>query len=175
MDPAVDLTLRAALVALFGIAAAHKLRDVRGFRATLAEYRLVPDALVPLAVIAVIGAELAGVAGLVLHRSALLVAAGVLVLYAGAIGINLARGRRHIDCGCAGPGARRPLSAWLVARNVALAVAALSGTIAVRPRPLIWVDAVTVVGATAVLAAVYAAVDRMLADAPALARLRGEA
>ena len=101
-------------------------------------------------------------------------AAAVLVVYGAAIAVNLARGRRHIDCGCAGPAVRRPISGWLVARNAALAAAALAAVAPVRPRPLVWVDVLTVMGATATLAALYASVDRLLAHAPVLARLRGE-
>ena len=36
-------------------------------------------------------------------------AALLLALYAGAIGVNLARGRRDIDCGCGGPASRQPI------------------------------------------------------------------
>ena len=42
-------------------------------------------------------------------------------------------------------------------------------------RALLWVDALTVAGATAALAAFYASLDRMIAFAPGLARLRGDA
>ena len=40
MDPAIDLTLRAALALLFLVAATHKLRDPAAFRATFADYRI---------------------------------------------------------------------------------------------------------------------------------------
>jgi len=89
--------------------------------------------------------------------------------------VNLARGRRHIDCGCAGPAARRPISGWLVARNATVAAAALGGLIPASPRPFSWVDGITVAGATATLAALYASLDRIVALAPARARLRGGA
>jgi hypothetical protein len=42
MDPVFDSTLRAALALLFLVAAAHKLRDLGRFRATLADYRVLP-------------------------------------------------------------------------------------------------------------------------------------
>jgi Methylamine utilisation protein MauE len=177
MDPVVDATLRAGLALLFLMAAVHKLRDLAGFRATFAEYRLVPGVLVPLGVTTVIGAELALAVGLALPAgpAVFALAAAMLAFYAAAIGVNLARGRRHIDCGCAGPGARRPISGWLITRNLVLAAAALAGIVPVRPRPLVWIDALTVVGATVVLAALWISLDRLLADAPALARLRGDA
>lgn len=176
MDPVVELTVRAALALLLLVAAAHKLRDPGTFRATLAEYRLLPDAVVPAAAGMVIGVELAIAAALlVLPAPGLVATALLLATYAVAIGVNLARGRRHIDCGCGGPAARQPISGRLVARNLLLATAALAGLAPVDARPLVWVDALTVVAATAALATLYATLDRMHADAPALARVRGVA
>jgi len=178
IDPAVDAALRAAFALLFLVAANHKLRDPGRFRTTLAEYRLLPGPVVPLAAMLVIGVEVVvAIALLAPARRAPGpgAAAAVLAVYGAAIAVNLARGRRHIDCGCVGPAVRRPISGWLVARNAALAAAALAAVAPVRPRPLVWVDALTVMGATATLAALYASVDRLLAHAPALARLRGEA
>jgi hypothetical protein len=175
MDPVVDATLRAALALLFGAAAMHKLRDLRRFRATLADYQLVPLRFVPLVALGLAGIEAIAAATLVAtpaRRATALAAAALLLVYGAAIGINLVRGRRHIDCGCAGPAASRPLSGWLVARNVLLAALALAGTAPLQPRPLLWIDGFTVVAASVVLAALYASFDRMLADAPLLARVR---
>src|SRR5262245_19029666 len=178
MDPALDTTLRAALAILFLAAAAHKVLDRGRFSATLADYHLLPAVQVPLGAGLVTGAEAAVAATLLvpaLRVPALLGAAALLVVYGGAIAINLARGRRHIDCGCAGSAARRPISGWLVARNLGLAAACLTAFLPVHGRALLWVDGVTIACATAALAAVYASLDRMIADAPALARVRGEA
>jgi hypothetical protein len=44
-----------------------------------------------------------------------------LLLFALAMGVNLRRGRRHIDCGCFQSALRQTLSWTLVARNVVLA------------------------------------------------------
>jgi hypothetical protein len=175
VDPAIDLTLRAALALLFVVAATHKLRDVAAFRATFADYRLVPEPLggaaarvVPLAEIAVAllllapGTSAPGKIG----------AAGLLVVYGAAVAVNLLRGRRHIDCGCAGPHARRAIGGGIVARNALVAAAALAGLAPVHQRPLVWVDALTVGGAVLTLAALHLAADRLMAHGPALARLR---
>jgi methylamine utilization protein MauE len=178
VDPVFDTTLRAALSFLFLVAAGHKLRDLGRFRATLADYRLLPASAVSLAAGLVALVEVAVAALLVTPgaRSAGLgAAATLLVVYAGAVGVNLARGRRDIDCGCAGPAARRPISGWLVARNVGIAFVALAGLAPVGARTLGWIDALTVVAATSALAALHAAADRMIGLAPALARLRGAA
>jgi Methylamine utilisation protein MauE len=173
MDPVIDLTLRAALGLLFTVAATHKLRDPRRFAATLSEYRLLPGWLAGAASVLLVTAELAVVAALAWSRRlGLAGTAALLVLYAGAMATNLARGRRHIDCGCAGPAARRTISGWLVVRNVVLACAALAGLAPIAPRVLLWIDGFTVVVATAVLAACWTAADRLLALAPGLSRLR---
>jgi hypothetical protein len=84
--------------------------------------------------------------------------------------VNLARGRRDLGCGCGGPAARQPISGGLVARNAALATAALAGLLSTATRALVWIDALTVVGTVAALAALYAATNALIAQAPALAR-----
>ena len=174
MDPAIDLTVRLALALLFVVAAVHKLRDVRAFQGTFADYRLLPDALNPAAAVVPL-AELLVAALLVVPSMASAGkagAAGLLLVYAAAVGVNLLRGRRHIDCGCAGPHARRPIGGALVARNALLAAAALAALTPVGTRPLVWIDALTVSGAVLALAALYLAADRLMALAPAIARLR---
>src|SRR5438093_1201140 len=124
MDPVIDVTLRMALALLFFVAAGHKLQDLGRFGATLAEYRLLPARLVPLAAALVVAVEVAAAGALLVpgaRAAGLLSAATLLLVYGAAVAINLARGRRHIDCGCAGPAGRRPISGALVARNAALA------------------------------------------------------
>jgi Methylamine utilisation protein MauE len=178
IDPVIDVALRASLGVLFAAAASHKLREPRRFRATVAEYRLLPATLVTPAALALVGVEITVAAALVTpgwRAAGLLGAAALLALYAGAIAINLARGRRDLDCGCAGPAVRRPISGWLVARNGVLAALALAGLAPAATRPLVWVDALTILGSTATLAALYVSVDRMLANLPGLARVRGVA
>jgi hypothetical protein len=76
--------------------------------------------------------------------------------------VNLRRGRRDVDCGCFGPARRRPISSTLVARNVALAAAALTVALPVQPRALIWIDAVTITAGVLLLALLYAAIDGLL-------------
>jgi len=178
VDPVIDVTLRAALATLFGVAAAHKLRDTSRFRAVLADYRILPPSLTRLAAALVPVVELAVAALLAAPATSAVGKVGaalLFVVYGTAIAANLARGRRHIDCGCAGPHARRPIGGGLVARNGLLAAAALATLAPVRPRPLVWVDALTVSGAVLALAALYLAADRLMAHAPALARLRDTA
>lgn len=175
MDPVFDLTLRAGLALLFLSAALHKLRAPAHFHASLAEYRMLPAPTLPAFVLGLPLAEIATSVALVaspLGSVAPIAALLLLGLYSVAIAWNLGRGRREIDCGCSGPGLRQTLGAGLLARNAVLAVAALLCLWPVSPRPLIWVDAASVFGGTLVFAAVYESVNRLLASAPALARLR---
>jgi hypothetical protein len=179
MDPVAIITLRATLALLFTLAATHKLRDMESFRAAVAGYRLLPAPMIGPAAIVLAGAELVAAALLIVSpgwpAAGPRLAAALFLLYAGAITVNLARGRRDIDCGCAGPGARRPISGWLVGRNVALTVVALAAAVPVASpaRALVWIDELTIAGAIATLVIVYASVDRLLANLPAVARARG--
>jgi hypothetical protein len=173
IDPAVHLVLRAALALLFIWAAAHKLRGVTAFRAALADYALLPRRWLGPAAALLIAAELSVAAGLWLRGAdiaAAAVGAGLLAIYAGAIAVNLQRGRRDIDCGCMGVAGRQPLSSALVGRNLVLAVVALLCTLPTAPRELTWVDGLTIVAGVVTLALLYAAVDGLLAQAPQRAR-----
>ena len=178
LDPVVTWTLRLALALLFAGAAWHKLGAPGEFAAAVRAYRLVPNPIgAPVVAMLVFGEALA--TGLLLgpawYRLGAALAAALLALYAGAVAVNLARGRRDLDCGCAGPGARRPVSGALVVRNLVL----LSGALVLlgpgTERLLTWIDVTTVLAATATLGAVWGAVVGLEVNRPALARIRGVA
>ena len=174
LDPAVRITLRAALTLLFVWAASHKLRDREAFRTALAAYELVPQRWLGSTSALLAGAEFSLAVGLCIPGvavAAACVAAGLLALYAGAIGINLLRGRSDIDCGCAGAAIHQPLSVGLIVRNGVLVAAALASALPAAARGLTWIDCITVAAAIATLALLYAAVDGLLANAPLIATL----
>ncbi len=175
MDPAIDLALRASLVLLFGAAAVHKLRDPRRFRAIVAEYRIVREALAPVASVVIVVGELAVALALALPRTRAAGWTGAAVLaatYALALGVNLARGRRRLDCGCLGAGGRETISWWLVGRNLVLLGIALAGLVPAGERALGWVDAVTATGLAAVAVFAWIAFDGLVANLPAVERAR---
>ena len=178
MDPVLAVVLRGALALLFVVAAVHKLRDRDAFRATLDAYALLPSALTAPLARAVPLVELVAALLLVAPRAAAVgasIAVLLLSVYALAMGVNLLRGRRDLDCGCMGPGAHSPIGPELLVRNLFLIVAALvAGFAPIHARALVWVDFVTVPLAVAVLAALYAAVERVLALAPTVAALRAD-
>ena len=178
LDPAIETTLRAALALLFAAAALHKLRDSAAFRAVVDDYRALPPPLGRAAAALLPWIEVAAAAALAAPFSGSLRAAGpllgaaLLAVYTGAIALNLARGRRHLDCGCLGPSLRQPLSAALLARNVVLVGAAFACLLPPAPRSLHALDAFTVVAAALALALFWSGAHRALANAPRLAGLR---
>jgi uncharacterized membrane protein YphA (DoxX/SURF4 family) len=99
-----------------------KLRHRELVPGVVANYRLLPDPVVTPVAAALPFVELAlAVALMGGLRLAAPIAAGLLVLFALAMGINIRRGRTHIDCGCGRPQLRQPLSRLLVGRNLVLA------------------------------------------------------
>jgi len=160
MDPLVRDTLWAATTALFSLALWHKLHDWAGFRRALADYRIVPSSLVPMVAVSVVLLEAAVVFGRFPALGGML-----LLAYAAAIGVNLLRGRARIDCGCGGVAGRQRLSWWLVGRNVVCAAAAFAASAPTSLRELQWMDALSGIAAAAVLAALYAATDQLIANA----------
>jgi len=174
LDPALQLALRGAAALLFGSAAVHKLRDPAGFRAALAAYGLLPEAALTASVAALVATEATVAIGCLLPgaaAAACLAGALLLALYSAAIGINLVRGRRAIDCGCGGPGGARPLRSDLLVRNAGVAALLCVAALTPGPRPLVWLDAATIAGAIAMLALLYATIDVAAANG---ARLRSE-
>jgi len=123
MDPSILLAVRVLFTLVFGIAVAGKLRHRDEFVGVVANYRLAPEALAPLIAWVIIILELlvaislatglAPVAGAALALS-------LLAAFAVAMAINLARGRREIDCGCFQSALRQRLSVALVVRNAVL-------------------------------------------------------
>lgn len=168
MDPVFHWLLRLALALLFGAAAWHKARDLRGFAATIADYRILPGRLVPAAPLGLVAGELAA-AGLLLGSAVAAPALTLLGAYSAAVAVNLMRGRHHIDCGCFGPAGRRTLSARLLARNAVLALAALAVMAPVGARSLTAVDLGTLGAGLAVLVLLFRAAERLADAAPSLA------
>ena len=176
IDPVIELSLRLALALLFAAAAWHKMSDRIHFGATVSGYRLLPSWLVAPLTWLLPSAEASIAFGLLWPPTRQLAAVGaamLLLVYAGAIGVNLARGRREIDCGCFASSARVPLSHWLVARNVILIVAAFILVMPVRPRTLIWIDVLTITTAVTTLSLLWSAGQRLAGAGPALRRVGG--
>jgi hypothetical protein len=176
LDPAVGLLLVTAVAALFASAGVHKVRDLRRFDEIFSAYGVVPAIsrwhlswMVPVL-------ELAVAVALLFEASrlyAVVVGVALLLAYAGAIGINLRRGRRDLACGCGGPDERRTIAPWMVWRNVVLGLALASTLVPWTARSLGFTDAVTVTFGLLTLALIYLCIDQLMGYVQRAAHLRG--
>ncbi len=169
LDPALAWALRVALAGIWLLAASHKAADPRAFRAAVAGYRLVPESLVTGVARTLCFGELALALGLLVPAAsapAALASAALLALYAAAMGVNLARGRRDFDCGCAAPGTARPVGEGLLVRNGLLIVVSGLAALPPTPRSLGGLDALTVAAGAATLLLLHAATEAALGNAP---------
>jgi uncharacterized membrane protein YphA (DoxX/SURF4 family) len=124
--PEVAVAVRTLTALVFLSAAYGKFRNGMVFRGVLANYRLLPEALIGIVAAALPPLEALLGAALLLGIAtpwSEAAAAALLVVFAAAMGINLIRGRSDIDCGCFQSTLRQTLSWTLVARNLVLASA----------------------------------------------------
>ncbi len=156
LDLTVQLPLAMALSLLFLSAGLHKVRSGIRFDAVLGAYDLLPEALLTPARKTLSALELLLALALLVPASWPLsgpVAAGLLGIYALAMAINLARGRRHIDCGCGDT--PHSLSGALLLRNAFLAAAAAALVLPTAARSLGGVDYLIIAMACAALTLLY--------------------
>lgn len=176
LDPAIGILIVASVALLFASAGAHKLRDLTRFDEIFSAYGLTPEItrvrisrLVPIL-------EISVAAGLVIKVSRPYAGAfGILMLsgYAAAIAVNLRRGHRDLACGCGGPDERRPIAAWMVWRNIVIALAVAVVFAPWADRHLSITDGITIVFGLLTIALVYLCVDQLLGNAQRTAQLRG--
>jgi hypothetical protein len=173
VDPVVLGAVVGALALVLFAAAWHKLAEPDVFAGALQAYRLLPDAAVAAVARTLPWVEIGVGAALLVpasRRVALFAFAALILLYAGAMAVNLGRGRRQIDCGCGGDA--HPLSWALVARNGVLAAAALVVAGPVLEREFEWLDGVSLVAGVLALYAMYLLFDELLRQFGRIAQLR---
>ena len=165
MDPLVELTVAGSLAVLFAASTLHKLTALREWPSVVRNYRVLPAALaLPAAGVLLIAGALTAAALFwpgTRHIGAC-AAAAQLLLFAAAMAINLRRGRSSIDCGCFASRLRQGISAWMVVRNLALALLALSLLLPARSRELGVLDIATAVAVVATLSFLYPVLDVVL-------------
>jgi hypothetical protein len=170
MDPLLELTAAWALAALFAASTAHKLAALAEWPGVVRNYRLLPEALTGTFAGALLVAAALTCAALLwsaTRRIGACAAAAQLIVFAAAMAINLRRGRTSIDCGCFGSRLRHGISAWMVARNLALAVLALSMLLPATPRELTALDIATALAVVATLSFLYPVLAVVLRPPPA--------
>jgi hypothetical protein len=170
MDPFLQLTVAWSFAVLFAASAVHKLYALAEWPGVVRNYRLLPEALtVPAAGALLIAGALT--AGALLwpatRRIGACAASAQLIVFAAAMTINLRRGRSSIDCGCFGSRLRQALSAWMVARNLILALLALGLLLSSTSRELTALDIVTALAVVATLTFLYPVLAVVLQPPPA--------
>lgn len=123
---------------LFGTAALHKARNIEHYRRLMGKY-LNGSPVGPVFVWLVASVELSVALTMLLPQTRWTGLAGtalLLIAYASLMGVQLARGRADMKCGCAGPASDTTISPALMLRNLACAALAL-----VAMTPNISVDA----------------------------------
>jgi hypothetical protein len=174
-DPIMGATASLLLVAVLGGGAWHKLLDRIAFRETLHDYQILPEAAVGPAAAMVPAVERAAWVLLVVPGTREIgasIAAMLLSGYAIAIGLNLARGRTDIDCGCSWGGGTQPISAWLIGRNALLiAIAAVAATPS-SARTLGVIDGLVILAAASFALLIYHAADRLIANQALLSAMQ---
>jgi hypothetical protein len=149
IDPAISFSLSIAIAGLLAMGAAHKLSNPVRFFTIVTDYRLAPSALSPVLGAALIAIEAATAVCLLVpasHSAAAGVAALIFCAYGLAIGVNIARGRTEIDCGCHFGAARdgAHLSVWMLVRNGVLAAGALLMSLPVSGRETSMIDLLSI-------------------------------
>ncbi|OYQ29563.1 hypothetical protein CHU93_07550 [Sandarakinorhabdus cyanobacteriorum] len=165
LDPTLLLSVRFGAALLFATAAWHKVVGWPRITGVIAAYRLAPERASTVIAALLVGLEIGAALAAALSPVGLYGAAALLLLYAGAIGLNMWRGNRFIDCGCLGFARGRPqLKPAMVVRNMALAgVALVAATQSAQARPLVWIDYLSVAGCLLCGALIYAALEVAMA------------
>jgi hypothetical protein len=169
VDATLGLTAVFGMALLFASAAWHKWRSDGEFAATLGAYEILPAALTRSAAAALPALELLSAAALLVPqaRTAGMIAAALLLLmYAGAIVLNLKRGRHDLDCGCMVAGKRGRIAAWMVWRNAGLALLLLLMLPPWTSRGLGVIDLLTIAAATLIAALLYQSANLLLGVSP---------
>jgi uncharacterized membrane protein YphA (DoxX/SURF4 family) len=125
---------RFLLGALFLWAATSKIPDMAAFAESVANYRIVPPALVPFAAAALVGVEIAAGVALIVNawaRAAALLVAALMAVFTVGVASALARG---IDLACGCFGGTDAATWWTVLRDLVILALAL-GVAASSPSP----------------------------------------
>jgi methylamine utilization protein MauE len=172
-DPVAAGAIVGALALILFAAAWHKLSEPDVFAGALQAYALLPSSVVPAAtrVLPVLEIGIGAAILVPLSRTpGLMLAVALLLVYAAAMGVNLLRGRREIDCGCGGE--VHPLSWGLVLRNAILACAALAVSGPSLARDFDWLDGMTLLVGVLAFYALYLLFDELLRQFSRIAQLR---
>lgn len=169
-DPLFVLTVRASIALLFASALVHKIQSFEEFEGSFSNYlqgmgirrrRWVRQAAG--LVILIEGLTVILCLWPTWNHFAGLLSALVLLSYAAAMGVNLARGHALPDCGCSWGKMPQQVGMPLVVRNLILAGVALSMTVPTTGRSIGALDMLSALFALIVAATAYAAINQLMA------------
>jgi len=176
LDPVLVIALSLLLGYVVADAGLHKLRDPGYFGVIIEDYRVLPRVNGRMLALLIGSAELTTGLAILLpltHTAGLLAAALLLTLYFVAIALNLARGRRSIQCGCGGVSQHQSLSGALLLRNaVLIAIALCLAWLDPAARSLGWLDWIVGLSAATVAALIYMSANLLLSNDELLANLK---
>lgn len=178
VDPVIMWVVCICMTMLFATAGWHKLKNQSQFRVIVGEYQILPESLVSLVAILIPLIELdLAVAWLFQLMPAFTASCSIalLTIYCLAIGANLVRGRRHINCGCGFGGssdAEVPLSSGLILRNLVLIMVLVVCFIPQTGRALVWIDYMAVLFATIMGLLLYCSSSQLLHNSSFMASWR---
>jgi hypothetical protein len=180
VDPVISTVALATTSIITLTLALPKVTRNGELREAVAGFQLLPHALVTPFALALPAVEIAAaLASLVPATRGVGAAAlaALFMLFALALGINVARGRTDIDCGCNGfrqaGGVPAHAIGWThVARTLLLAALAALVCVPQSTRAVVWFDYLSVFGATLVALAAFFTLDVLLANRPKLNHLR---
>ncbi len=166
---------RFGLAVIFAHSSWHALREMPAFEAAVSGYRLLPPRAAPIAARTLPALNLAAATLVILPATSAAGArlgAALLGLFAGAMFVNLRRGRAHIECGCGGA-QNQHISSGLVCRNLALLTLLLATTAAPAQLAVNAADLICILGGAAGLVALYFTASQLLANSASF-RAAGE-
>ncbi|MCA1454329.1 hypothetical protein I6F35_14040 [Bradyrhizobium sp. BRP22] len=172
LDPLLHLVATGFVIVVLARAVVEKLSAYGFFVANLQDYRLLPDALAPVAAPTLLIAELAAILCLPLPTiSAIgsITAASLFAIYALAMAMVLLAGRHEIECGCGGEG--QVVSWALVARNGVLGAISASIPLPTSNRAMSWPDMLVGVAATFLVFLLLAIAEKAIGTFAAIRRL----
>jgi hypothetical protein len=184
IDPVYASAAQAGMAVVVLLGAFARWRRPEAFGDAVANYRLLPGALVTPASFAILAAETGGAVALLFPDTRVIGAAllvALMLAFAAGLAFNIVRGHTDIDCGCSAFGAARTSASANAPRGIgwfhvarALLFAALAATAFIEPavRPIVWFDYVTLFFSVLLVACALVIVDALLANVPRLAHLR---
>ena len=169
LDPVLHYILSLSLSLLFMLAALSKWNYRKQFTQALKAYELVPKSLLgPARVLIplVEGFVALGLLVSIWQTFASIIGALVLLVYAAAMGTNLHKGRKNLDCGCyLGSGDNTSfVSKALVYRNIAMSVFSLLLVLPGAQRNLTLSDFAVVSFGSLMLAMSYATLNQLITN-----------